>query len=87
MQQQYSTYNILKYFNNESYEANRYDTDLAKWEQARRKNRLSLFALNTGQASVIAISMTSMLALAAIQVAKGEMTIGDFVLTARAYGN
>ena len=73
-------YETVKYFNNESYEANRYDTDLAKWEQARRKNRLSLFALNTGQASVIAISMTSMLALAAIQVAKGEMTIGDFVL-------
>ncbi|MEP0176519.1 MAG: ABC transporter ATP-binding protein/permease [Paraglaciecola sp.] len=73
-------YETVKYFNNEDYEANRYDTDLQKWEAARRKNRLSLFALNGGQASIIAIAMTSMMALAAYHVAKGEMTIGDFVL-------
>ncbi|MEP0356285.1 ABC transporter ATP-binding protein/permease [Paraglaciecola sp.] len=73
-------YETVKYFNNEDYEANRYDTDLQKWETARRKNRLSLFALNSGQASIIAISMTSMMALAAFQVAQGRMTIGDFVL-------
>jgi ATP-binding cassette subfamily B protein len=73
-------YETVKYFNNEGYEANRYDTDLASWENARRKNRLSLFALNGGQASIIAIAMTSMMALAAHNVAKGNMTIGDFVL-------
>ncbi|WP_299073581.1 ABC transporter ATP-binding protein/permease [uncultured Paraglaciecola sp.] len=73
-------YETVKYFNNESYEANRYDSDLASWESARRKNRLSLFALNGGQASIIAIAMTSMMALAAYNVAHGTMTIGDFVL-------
>jgi ATP-binding cassette subfamily B protein len=73
-------YETVKYFNNEDYEAQRYDTDLASWETARRKNRLSLFALNSGQASIIAIAMTSMMALAAHNVAKGNMTIGDFVL-------
>ncbi len=73
-------FETVKYFNNEEYEANRYDVGLANWEQARRKNRLSLFALNGGQALIIAIAMTSMLALAAIEVAKGNMTIGDFVL-------
>ena len=73
-------YETVKYFNNESYEANRYDADLANWETARRKNRLSLFALNGGQASIIAIAMTSMMALAAFNVAQGNMTIGDFVL-------
>jgi ATP-binding cassette subfamily B protein len=73
-------YETVKYFNNETYEANRYDVDLANWENARRKNRLSLFALNGGQASIIAIAMTSMMALAAYKVAKGDMTIGDFVL-------
>jgi ABC-type transport system involved in Fe-S cluster assembly fused permease/ATPase subunit len=41
---------------------------------------LSLFALNGGQASIIAIAMTSMMALAAYKVAQGDMTIGDFVL-------
>ncbi|GAA0364244.1 ABC transporter ATP-binding protein/permease [Bowmanella denitrificans] len=73
-------YETVKYFNNESYEAKRYDQDLADWEQARRKNRLSLFVLNGGQALVIATAMTTMMWLAASQVAKGHMSIGDFVL-------
>lgn len=73
-------FETVKYFNNEDYEANRYDVGLADWEKARRKNRLSLFALNSGQALIIALAMTSMLALAAIEVANGNMTIGDFVL-------
>lgn len=73
-------YETVKYFNNENYESNRYDHNLADWETARRKNRLSLFALNGGQAFIIAAAMTSMMALAAIGVANGKMTIGDFVL-------
>lgn len=73
-------YETVKYFNNEKYEANLYDTNLAQWEQARRKNRLSLFALNGGQAFIIATAMTAMLLLAAMEVSEGNMTIGDFVL-------
>jgi ABC-type transport system involved in Fe-S cluster assembly fused permease/ATPase subunit len=73
-------YETVKYFNNEEYEALRYDKELASWENARRKNRLSLFALNGGQAAIIAIAMTSMMALAAYNVAHDNMTIGDFVL-------
>ena len=73
-------YETVKYFNNEQYEAGRYDVDLADWESARRKNRLSLFALNAGQAFIIAASMTSMMAMGAYGVASGKMTIGDFVL-------
>ncbi|WP_100655603.1 ABCB family ABC transporter ATP-binding protein/permease [Alteromonas flava] len=73
-------FETVKYFGNERYEAKRYDHDLADWETARRRNRLSLFALNGGQALIIAAAMTSMMALAAVRVADGEMTIGDFVL-------
>lgn len=73
-------YETVKYFNNETYEANRYDQDLAEWESARRKNRLSLFALNGGQAFIIAAAMTAMMAMAAWNVAQDNMTIGDFVL-------
>ncbi|MFC3093429.1 ABC transporter ATP-binding protein/permease [Alteromonas sediminis] len=73
-------FETVKYFNNEKYEADRYDTNLETWEFARRKNRLSLFALNSGQAFIIAASMTSMMLLAANGVARGDMTIGDFVL-------
>ncbi len=73
-------YETVKYFTNENYEADRYDQELATWEKAKRKNRLTLFALNSGQAMIIAIAMTSMLALAATRTANGSMTIGDFVL-------
>jgi ATP-binding cassette subfamily B protein len=73
-------YETVKYFNNERYEAQLYDDNLANWEQARRKNRLSLFALNGGQAFIIAAAMTSMMVLAALEVQAGTMTIGDFVL-------
>ena len=73
-------YETVKYFTNESYESNRYDENLATWEQAKRKNRLTMFALNGGQAFIIAAATTSMLALAALRVADGTMSIGDFVL-------
>jgi len=73
-------YETVKYFGNETYEANRYDAQLAKWEQAKRKNRLSLFTLNGGQAFIIAVAMTAMMSLAAFEVAAGTMTLGDFVL-------
>ncbi len=73
-------YETVKYFTNEQYEADHYDRELAEWEQARRRSRLSLFLLNSGQALVIAAAITAMLTLAAIKVASGELTLGDFVL-------
>ena len=36
-------FETVKYFNNEAYEAARYDRDLADWETARRRSRLTLF--------------------------------------------
>ena len=73
-------YETVKYFTNEDYEAQAYDEQLSTWEQAKIKNRLSLFALNGGQALIIAMAMTAMLALAAVNVSEGKMTLGDFVL-------
>lgn len=73
-------YETVKYFNNETFEAERYDAALDVWEQARRKNRLSLFALNGGQALIIATSQTLMLGMAAMAVNTGTMTLGDFIL-------
>ena len=73
-------YETVKYFNNEGFEANRYDESLATWERARRNNRLSLFALNGGQAAIIALSQTLMLAMATTGVRNGNMSLGDFVL-------
>ena len=73
-------YETVKYFTNEEYEAKAYDKQLAGWEKAKMQNRLSLFALNGGQAFIISCSMTAMLALAAYQVTHQQMTLGDFVL-------
>ena len=73
-------FETVKYFTNEEFEAERYDYELGKWELARRKNRLSLFSLNGGQALIIATAMTAMMWLATSRVASGTMTLGDFVL-------
>lgn len=73
-------YETVKYFTNEQFEANRYDKSLHRWEIARRKNRLSLLSLNTGQALIITVAMTAMMWLAAHRVTEQTMTIGDFVL-------
>ncbi|MBT5388980.1 MAG: ABC transporter ATP-binding protein/permease [Porticoccaceae bacterium] len=73
-------YETVKYFTNERFEASRYDQSLAEWETARRKNRLSLLSLNTGQALIITLAMTAMMWLAAIRVTEETMTLGDFVL-------
>lgn len=73
-------YETVKYFTNETYEAGLYDKELENWENAKRRSRLSLFALNGGQALIVSVSMTWMLWLAARGVASGTMTLGDFVL-------
>lgn len=73
-------FETVKYFANERYEAELYDLELENWEQAKRKNRLTLFALNAGQAFIISSSLTAMLLLAASEVAAGRMSLGDFVL-------
>ncbi|WP_370980527.1 ABC transporter ATP-binding protein/permease [Agaribacterium sp. ZY112] len=73
-------FETVKYFGNEDYEASCYDKNLSQWENARRNNRLSIFALNGGQATIISIFMTLAMIFAAYQVSQGHMTLGDFVL-------
>ncbi|SEQ12246.1 ATP-binding cassette, subfamily B [Ectothiorhodospira magna] len=73
-------YETVKYFGNETFEARRYDADLEAWESARMKNRLSLAALNSGQALIIAGGITVMMIMASSRVAAGEMTVGDLVM-------
>lgn len=73
-------FETVKYFANEDYEAGEYDRNLEQWEKARRRNRLSLVLLNSGQAFVVAGSMTLMMILAAKFVVAGSMTLGDLVM-------
>lgn len=73
-------YETVKYFTAERREAAAYDEALKQWEDARRKNRYTLFSLNSGQALIVSLAMGSMLMFAAYYVVIGEMTIGDFTL-------
>ena len=73
-------YETVKYFGNESWEAERYDEHLKKWETAAVRNQTSLAALNAGQSGIIAIGVTLLMLLASDGVVKGSMSLGDLVL-------
>jgi ATP-binding cassette subfamily B protein len=73
-------YETVKYFNNEDYEARRYDDNLRSWETAAVRTQTSLAALNTGQGAIIAIGVTLLMVLASQAVVKGTMTLGDLVM-------
>jgi len=73
-------FETVKYFNNEEFEAKTYDSFLANWETARLKNRMSLLALNSGQALIIASAITALMWLGAKEVVTGALTIGELVM-------
>jgi len=73
-------YETVKYFGNEDYELRRYDDSLRQWETAAVQSQTSLSLLNTGQAAIIALGVTSIMLLAAQGVVNGSMTLGDLVL-------
>ena len=73
-------YETVKYFNNEEYEARRYDQQMRKWAAAQVKSQVSLSFLNIGQAAIIAVAVTLIMWRAAVGVTSGAMTVGDIVL-------
>ena len=73
-------YETVKYFNNEEYEARRYDENLQKYESAAVKNEASLGILNIGQSLIIAAAVTLLMVLAAQGVVSKSLTLGDLVL-------
>jgi ABC-type transport system involved in Fe-S cluster assembly fused permease/ATPase subunit len=73
-------FETVKYFNNEEYEAQRYDATLAQQERVGILAQQSLNILNSGQQLIIATGLTLMLWRAAAGVSAGRMSIGDLVL-------
>jgi ATP-binding cassette, subfamily B, heavy metal transporter len=73
-------YETVKYFNNEGYEARRYDGDLKKWEDASIRSQNTLAFLNVGQQTIIVAGVTAMMWHATAGVMRGTMTVGDLVL-------
>ena len=73
-------YETVKYFNNEGFEARRYDESLQRLRAARLKAQSSLSLLNTGQQLIIATGLVAMLWRATQGVVDGRMTLGDLVM-------
>jgi len=73
-------YETVKYFNNEEFEARRYDESLQRWETAAVRSQTSLSLLNIGQSAIIAVAVTLIMWRATLGVVRGTMTIGDLVL-------
>ena len=73
-------FETVKYFNNEEFEARRYDENLERYRLASLKSQRTLSLLNTGQQLIIAASLVAMLWRATQGVVDGRMTLGDLVM-------
>jgi len=73
-------YETVKYFNAEEREAKRYDGALKLYENAALKTAYSLAFLNFGQSLIITAGLIIVMAMAAIGVQNGYLTVGDFVM-------
>ena len=73
-------YETVKYFNNETFEAERYNAGLEAFRRAQVKSQTTLSLLNTGQQLIIATSLVAMLWRATQGVVEGRLTLGDLVM-------
>ena len=73
-------YETVKYFNNEDFEAHRYDESLEKLRRVQLKSQSTLSLLNTGQQLIIASALVLMLWRATAGVVAGTMSLGDLVM-------
>jgi ATP-binding cassette subfamily B protein len=73
-------FETVKYFNNEEFEAQRYDENLERYRVASLKSQRTLSLLNTGQQLIIATGLIAMLWRATQGVVDGRMTLGDLVM-------
>jgi ATP-binding cassette subfamily B protein len=73
-------FETVKYFNNEAFEARRYEQGLESFRQAQVKSQATLSMLNTGQQLIIALSLVAMLWRATQGVVDGRLTLGDLVM-------
>lgn len=73
-------YETVKYFNNEAFEAKRYDQNLLHLREVRLKSQSSLSLLNMGQQLIIAAALVAILWHAMQGVNQGDLSIGDWVM-------
>jgi len=73
-------FETVKYFNNDNFELQRYDSTLSEWEHSAVKSQTSMSILNFGQGTIIAVGLTFIMIYAGQGVVDGDMTLGDLVL-------
>ncbi|GAA5069896.1 ABC transporter ATP-binding protein/permease [Roseibacterium beibuensis] len=73
-------FETVKYFGAERREAERYDGAMAGYEDAAIRTSLSLAFLNFGQSLIITTGLVIVMVMAALGVADGSLTVGDFVM-------
>ena len=73
-------FETVKYFNAEEREKARYDVSIARYERMSVKTYTSLALLNAGQAAIFTVGLTAVMAMSMRGVARGENSVGDFVL-------
>ena len=73
-------FETVKYFNNESFEANRLDQSLEDYETSANQSRHSLSLLNIAQTFIIMLGITIMLVMSVYGIKSGEIDIGGFVV-------
>ena len=73
-------YETVKYFNAEKIEFERYNIAMKSYEDTAVKARASLSIVNIGQGAIIALGLFLVMGLAGEDIAKGKMSVGDFVV-------
>ena len=73
-------FETVKYFNNEQFEAVRYDQGLKQFRNAAIQSQNSLSLLNFGQQMIISIALIVILWYTTQGVVAGHLTLGDLVL-------
>ncbi len=73
-------FETVKYFGAEEREGARYDAAMAGYERAANRTNYSLAFLNFGQAFLITLGLVIVMVMAAAGVARGTLTVGDFVM-------
>ncbi|XP_022874795.1 ABC transporter B family member 25, mitochondrial-like isoform X2 [Olea europaea var. sylvestris] len=72
-------YETVKYFNNEAFEADKYDEFLRIYEDAALQAQRSLAYLNFGQNVIFSTALSAAMVLCSQGIMNGNMTVGDLV--------
>jgi ATP-binding cassette, subfamily B (MDR/TAP), member 7 len=73
-------YETVQYFNNATYEGQRYEASLKGYQKSALEAQESLSLLNVGQSAIFSAGLTGVMYLTSQQILEGTATVGDLVL-------